>query len=48
MTLTKALLRPIAVTALRTAALVAVTLVLILVVLPAVLTAAGPGAPIGG
>jgi hypothetical protein len=35
-------------TALRLSALVVVTLVLILVVLPAVLTAAGPGAPIGG
>jgi hypothetical protein len=39
---------PVAVSLLRTTALVAVTLVLILVVLPAVLAAAGPGAPIGG
>ena len=39
---------PVAVVAMRTMALVAVTLVLILVVLPAVLAAATPGVPIGG
>jgi hypothetical protein len=40
--------RPIAILTIRTLALVAVTLVLILVVLPAVLSAATPGLPIGG
>ena len=39
---------PVGLTALRTTALIAIALVLILVVLPAALTAAGPGAPIAG
>jgi len=39
---------PVARFAMRTMALVAVTLVLILVVLPVVLAAATPGMPIGG
>ena len=46
-TIARARLRPVAVTAARTTALIAVTLVLILVVLPAVLTAASPGWPVG-
>jgi len=48
MTVFRSQARPIAIMAMRTAALIAVTLVLILMVLPAVLAAAGPGVPIGG
>lgn len=46
-TIVRPQLRPVAVTALRTTALVAITLVLILVVLPAALAAASTGWPTG-
>jgi hypothetical protein len=48
MTVVRSQAWPVAASLLRTTALVAVTLVLIFVVLPALLTAAAPGPAIGG